>query len=151
MKRRSVSFATRPGSAMSGECRWKILSTICTKQNRRDIARSDKKSVISRHCSRFAVRSAHVAHRATATGNSLRSAHVAHRATATGNAVRSVHVAHRATATSNGLRNFHVAHRVTATEARRRSRYFAGGCDSVFVSFAPTPRSSPRRFSNGST
>ena len=33
MKRRSASFARRPASAVSGACRWKILSTIYTKQN----------------------------------------------------------------------------------------------------------------------
>src|SRR5206468_12922572 len=33
MKRRSASFARGPGSAASGVYRWKILLTICTKQN----------------------------------------------------------------------------------------------------------------------
>src|SRR4029450_9914149 len=35
MKRRSASFARRPGSAASGVYRWKIRLTICTKQNRK--------------------------------------------------------------------------------------------------------------------
>src|SRR5207237_10256267 len=34
MKRKFASFARRRGSAASGGCRWKILLTICTKQNR---------------------------------------------------------------------------------------------------------------------
>src|SRR5215510_1019848 len=32
-KRRSGSFARRPGSAACGGCRWRILLIICTKQN----------------------------------------------------------------------------------------------------------------------
>src|SRR5215831_1877349 len=39
-KLRSASFAIRLGSAASGECRWKILSTICTKQNLRVVVRT---------------------------------------------------------------------------------------------------------------
>src|SRR4029450_8152557 len=39
-KRRFASFARRPGSAASGVCRWKILSTIYTKRNRKDIERA---------------------------------------------------------------------------------------------------------------
>src|SRR4029453_3370770 len=40
MKRRFASFARRPGSAASGACRWKILLTICTKQNHEVVCRS---------------------------------------------------------------------------------------------------------------
>src|SRR5262249_55398622 len=39
-KLRSASFAIRLGSAASGACRWKILSTICTKQNLRVVVRT---------------------------------------------------------------------------------------------------------------
>src|SRR5262245_46173391 len=45
-KRRFASFARRPGLAASGECRSKILSTISTKQNRRDIAAGAKEAQI---------------------------------------------------------------------------------------------------------
>src|SRR6266446_2478138 len=40
MKRKFANFARRPDSAASGVCLWKILLTICTKQNHEVACRS---------------------------------------------------------------------------------------------------------------